>query len=127
MSDRTKMGIIGHLIATQVVLFGLATALHAEQLPIKTYTTAEGLVSNKISRIVRDRRGFLWFCTEDGLSRFDGYTFTNYTTQQGLPVNWVDDFLETQSGIFLVATSAGLCDFAPQGAPLPQDKLASQP
>jgi ligand-binding sensor domain-containing protein/two-component sensor histidine kinase len=120
------MGIIGHLIATLVLHFGLATALHAEQLPIKTYTTADGLVSNKISRIARDRRGFLWFCTEDGLSRFDGYTFTNYTTQQGLPVNWVDDFLETRDGVFLVATSAGLCIFDPKGVPLAQDKVARQ-
>ena len=97
-----------------------------ERLPIQTYTIADGLVSNKISRIVRDSRGFLWFCTEDGLSRFDGYTFTNYTTGQGLPSNWVDDLLETRSGIFLVATYAGLCVFNPRGVPLPQDKLAQQ-
>ena len=97
-----------------------------ERLPIKTYTIADGLVSNKISRIVRDSRGFLWFCTEEGLSRFDGYTFTNYTTEQGLPSNWVDDLLETRSGTLLVATYEGLCVFNPQGVPLPQDKLPGQ-
>jgi hypothetical protein len=32
-----------------------------------------------------DSRGFLWFCTNEGLSRFDGYGFTNYSTDQGLP------------------------------------------
>jgi len=105
----------------------MATVARSEQLPLKTYTIADGLVSNKISRIVRDSRGFLWFCTEEGLSRFDGYTFTNYTTEQGLPSNWVDDFLETRSGVFLVATYGGLCIFNPLGVPLPQDKLAKQP
>jgi hypothetical protein len=34
---------------------------------------------------VRDSRGFLWFCTREGLSRFLGYTFTTYGTEQGLP------------------------------------------
>lgn len=98
-----------------------------EQLPIKTYTTADGLVSNQISRIVRDSRGYLWFCTEDGLSRFDGYTFSNYTTQKGLASNWVNDFLETRSGVFLVGTAAGLCVFDPGGEPLAQSRLADQP
>src|SRR5262245_18828513 len=105
----------------------LSSAIQAEQLPIKTYTTADGLVSNRISRIKRDTRGFLWFCTEDGLSRFDGYSFTNYTTREGLPDNWVDDFLETRDGIFLVATSMGLCVFNPQGSRLSQDQIASRP
>src|SRR6185369_13027082 len=41
--------------------------------------------------------------------------------------NWVDDFLETRSGVFLVATYAGLCVFDPLGVRLPQDKIATQP
>ena len=46
---------------------------HAERLPLKSYTTVDGLPHNGINKIVRDSRGFLWFCTEEGLSRFDGY------------------------------------------------------
>jgi hypothetical protein len=33
----------------------------------------------------QDLRGFLWFCTVDGISRFDGYGFTNFTIYDGLP------------------------------------------
>ena len=127
MGSRKKILLGGQVLATLALLVLLSSSLYGEQLPTKTYTTADGLVSNKISRIVRDRRGFLWFCTEDGLSRFDGYRFTNYTRQQGLPANWVDDFLETQEGYFLVATSAGLCIFDPKGIPRPQDQLVNQP
>ena len=53
-------------------------SLHAERLPIRTYTTADDLGHNTVNRIVRDSRGLLWFCTAGGLSRFDGYTFTNF-------------------------------------------------
>ena len=55
-----------------------------EQLPIKTYTTADGLARNRVECIVEDPRGFLWFCAGGLLSRFDGYTFTNYEANQGV-------------------------------------------
>lgn len=90
-------------------------SVSAEQLPIKFYTTADGLVSNRISRVVRDSRGYLWFCTENGLSRFDGVSFTNYTIEQGLPDNEVDDLLETRDGEYWVATGKGLCRYNPKG------------
>ena len=100
------------------ILFLSANPTSAERLPLRTYTTADGLVSNRISRIVRDSRGYLWFCTEDGLSRFDGHSFTNYTIEQGLPNNDVNDLLETRNGGYWVATANGLCRFDPGGTPL---------
>ncbi|HNJ43772.1 MAG TPA: hypothetical protein PKZ53_25040, partial [Acidobacteriota bacterium] len=59
--------------------------VQAEQLPITTFTTTNGLAQDRVKKIVRDSRGYLWFCTADGLSRFDGYSFTTYGTDQGLP------------------------------------------
>lgn len=98
----------------------------AERLPVKTYTTADGLANNRISRIVRDSRGYLWFCTENGLSRFDGYKFTNYAAEQGLPAGEVNDLLETRSGDYWIATSNGLCRYNPKGLPLPYGRESPQ-
>ncbi len=89
----------------------------AERLPIKTYTVADGLAHNEINKIARDSRGFLWFCTADGLSRFDGYTFRNFGTDQGLPHANVTDLLETRNGEYWLATNAGLVHFNPKGVP----------
>ena len=91
--------------------------VRAERLPIKIYTTADGLAHNDINRIVRDSRGFLWFCTAGGLSRFDGYAFTNFSTEQGLPSSEVNDLLETRGGDYWVATAGGLVRFDPKGRP----------
>src|SRR5215217_4583136 len=85
----------------------------AEQLPIRTYTTADGLPRDRVYKIVPDPRGFLWFCTYDGLSRFDGYEFVNYSVAQGLPHRIVFDLLITRSGDYWVATSAGVARFNP--------------
>lgn len=103
--------------ATAFLLIFLPSLAVAEHLPLKTYTVAEGLAHNEINKIVRDSRGFLWFCTAEGLSRFDGYGFTNYGIDQGLPHHNVTDFLETRSGEFWVGTQAGLVRFDPRGKP----------
>lgn len=86
---------------------------YAEQLPVNTYTIANGLAHDEINKIYRDSRGFLWFCTIDGLSRFDGYRFTNYTSKEGLPSSYVHDILESRTGDYWVATSAGVSRFNP--------------
>ena len=108
------------------MLLGMSSVVRAEQLPIKTYTAADGLAQNLINRIVRDSRGYLWFCTAEGLSRFDGYKFTNYTTDHGLPHRSIRDLLETRRGVYWVATGHGLCRFNPQSAirnPQSKEKL----
>lgn len=89
--------------------------VRGELLPVKTYTTADGLLRDAASCIVQDSRGFLWFCTSDGLSRFDGYGFTNYTTDDGLPHSVVNAFLETRNGVYWIATNDGLARFNPKG------------
>lgn len=86
----------------------------AEKLPLKIYTSADGLAHNSVNRIVRDSHGYLWFCTSEGLSRFDGYEFHNYGRRDGLPHRDVHDLLETKAGDFWIATSGGLCRYQPR-------------
>jgi len=84
-----------------------AAAARAEQLPVRVYTSADGLGQNRVKRIVRDSRGFLWFCTADGLSRFDGYRFTTYDAAQGIPYPSINDLLETRRGVYWIASNGG--------------------
>ena len=109
-------------IAVAFLLAGLAASGHAGQPPVRTYTTADGLAQNHVLRVVRDSRGFLWFCTLDGLSRFDGYLFTNYGMPDGLPHPNVTDLLQARDGTYWVATNGGgvarLRGYAPAGEPL---------
>jgi ligand-binding sensor domain-containing protein/signal transduction histidine kinase len=102
-----------------VVLAGfvsfLATFSKAERLPIKTYTVADGLLRDYVYKIKADSRGFLWFCSPGGLSRFDGYAFTNFTTEDGLPHLHINDFLESHDGKIWIATDAGLVRLNPKG------------
>lgn len=41
-------------------------------------TNRDGLSQNTVNSIIQDREGFMWFATQDGLNRFDGYNFKIY-------------------------------------------------
>jgi signal transduction histidine kinase/ligand-binding sensor domain-containing protein len=101
-----------------VALLSSAAPSGAELLPIRRYTTADGLAAAHVSRILQDQRGFLWFATNDGLSRFDGHRFVRVGREEGLPTAAVADVLETDPGVYWVATGAGVarCQFERRAA-----------
>jgi signal transduction histidine kinase/ligand-binding sensor domain-containing protein len=97
-----------------VLLFQLASA---EQPAFRLFTTEDGLVRNWIERIRRDSRGYLWFCTVEGISIFDGSRFTNFTVRDGLPNRAVHDLLESSTGDYWIATGNGVSRFRPIARP----------
>ena len=44
----------------------------------KNYTVKDGLSQNTVIRTLEDSKGYIWFCTRDGLNRFDGTEFEVY-------------------------------------------------
>jgi ligand-binding sensor domain-containing protein/signal transduction histidine kinase len=109
-----------------LLILTLSATWHAEQLPIKTYTAADGLPRDRVYKVVADPRGFLWFCTNDGLSRFDGYEFTNYSTANGLPHRIINDLLITKDGDYWAATDSGIAHFNSL-ATTPETKFQAYP
>ncbi|MDT4966988.1 MAG: hypothetical protein QOJ64_1725 [Acidobacteriota bacterium] len=87
--------------------------VHAERLPVRTYTSADGLGSSFISFLMRDSHGFMWFCTRDGLSRFDGSRFVTYRVGDQNSPPGVEQILETRKGIYWIVTTGGLYRFDP--------------
>ena len=74
----------------------------------QTFGIPEGLSSPVITAIVEDREGHLWFGTGGGVSRYDGTTFTTYTTEDGLAANVVQSILEDQQGHLWFGTGGGV-------------------
>ena len=88
-----------------LLLVACALLLHAGKVPIQRYTSAEGLGHNRVKRVVPDSKGFLWFCTSDGLTRFDGSHFVNFGASQGAPYTSTNDLLELPGGDYWIATN----------------------
>jgi hypothetical protein len=72
---------------------------------ITSYSTGEGLVGAYVSAVLRDSRGFVWFGTRDGVSRFDGVRFVNDGVEDGLSDPTVNDVLESRAGDHWMATN----------------------
>jgi len=74
-------------------------------------TTSEGLSQSSVTKILQDRRGFMWFATRDGLNRYDGNAFVVYKHNPNDPwslsANFVWDLMEDGQGYLWIATNFG--------------------
>lgn len=82
-----------------------------EEINFSSITTKDGLSSNTVNAILKDRYGLIWFATEDGLDKFDGTNFTIYRHKPGdstsLQANEILSLHEDKAGNLWVGTSGG--------------------
>ena len=76
----------------------------------RTYSMADGLAGVRIAHIAEDSEGYLWFATWDnGVSRFDGDEFQNFTRQDGLVSDRVYFILKDSQDRLWFGTLNGVC------------------
>jgi len=74
----------------------------------ESYDLLDGLPSIDVYAMLEDAEGFLWVGTSDGVSRYDGGSFVNFTTENGLADNLVRSILEDRRGNLWFGTSNGI-------------------
>lgn len=84
-------------ILSFIILFGsIASNAQVFRPLFKNYNTKDGLPSSRIYQIKQDQRGYMWIATDNGVSRFDGNSFTNFTYSDGLCVQTLFGIYEDQ-------------------------------
>ena len=73
---------IKKIFSKTIVLFGIISSIVISAEPEYIFTNIgveDGLSQSTIFSMVQDRNGFMWFATNNGLNRYDGYTFKVYS------------------------------------------------
>ena len=82
-------------------------------------STEQGLSSSEVWSVLRDRRGFMWFGTLDGLNRYDGYKMKVFkyalTDPTSLSDNKIRTVYEDRAGALWIGTwTGGLNRYEPE-------------
>ncbi len=81
-------------------------------------TAEQGLSNNRVVAILQDSQGFIWFGTQDGLNRYDGYEFRVFRhkpeNENSLSANFVQVIFEDHEGMLWLGTRGGLNRYDPK-------------
>src|SRR5215831_15782261 len=84
--------------------------LYAQEYSYTQYNIKEGLAGSTVYCATQDKDGFMWFGTETGLSRFDGSSFKNFTTEDGLTDNEIlKMFCDSKGRLWLSLFKKDIC------------------
>lgn len=89
-----------------------ATAIYYPQsFKFNNLTVENGLSNNDVNTLIQDKTGFIWFGTEDGLNRYDGYNFKvfrhNPSDSNSLADNTIWALMEDSKGFLWIGTKSG--------------------
>ncbi len=94
------------LISLNKILFPVDAAIRFDHI-----TVEQGLSQNITNCIRQDNKGFMWIGTDDGLNRYDGYTFKTYYQEPknpgSLTHNRIRSIYEDRRGILWIGTMGG--------------------
>jgi signal transduction histidine kinase/ligand-binding sensor domain-containing protein/DNA-binding response OmpR family regulator len=89
-----------------------------ETLKFEHFSNKEGFSQNTINDIIEDEYGFLWFGTPNGLIKYDGYDFFNYThdplNENSISNNFIRSLYKDAEGNLWIGTRSGINVYLPQ-------------
>lgn len=74
------------------------SALFSQGYFYNYYTVKDGLSSDNVYKVIQDNKGYIWFATDFGVSKYDGMTFQNFSTNEGVADNEVLSIFQDKSG-----------------------------
>ncbi len=81
-----------------VSLVCLSFSIFAQKPVYRHYTVNDGLPDNEVYFAMQDSKGYMWFATNSGVSRFNGYEFENFSVNDGLAENSILEIYEDLYG-----------------------------
>lgn len=106
-----------HSLGFTCIIFCMSFVEVRGQILYDNITIENGLPSNDVNAITKDRNGYIWLATANGIARFDGYRYKSIQYQpegkSGLKGNNVHFIHEDKAGNLWICQSAGLSKLNP--------------
>ncbi len=92
-----------------ILLLSVPSGMLGQEYAIRSFTVNDGLISNFITTLKQDSKGYLWIGTDEGVSIFDGSSFRNIRPREKELWGYVNSFWEStsQTGVMWIATNGG--------------------
>lgn len=103
-----------HLLSLFIVisLSCLTVSVSGQLLKFSHYGVSDGISQGEILCIFQDSEGYLWFGTQNGLNKFDSYSFERFfhdpADTSTISSSWIFDITEDQNGLLWIGTKDGL-------------------
>ncbi len=96
----------------------LSEKIYPQDFRFEKITTFDGLANNNVSGIIQDKRGFIWFSTNDGINRYDSKEFRLFEYEPFNPDSLRNNFIKTifydyDKDFIWIGTKEGLCILNP--------------
>ena len=114
--------IIKNTFLTMIVILSLSSK-HAyansyNDINFKSLTIENGLSQSTVETILQDSNGYMWIGTNDGLNKYNGYSFKKYEhdiyDKNTISSNYIVDIVEDNDGYIWVSTTNGLNKINPK-------------
>lgn len=87
----------------------------AQQYFFSGYSISDGLSQSVVNCIFQDSKGYIWFGTQNGLNKYNGYTFEVFTCNpndsNSITNNWINGIAEDKEANLWIATKGGLVKY----------------
>jgi ligand-binding sensor domain-containing protein len=95
------------LIAFISSFFSFRLCAEVPSSTFRHFTTEDGLPSSSVYFVIQDSKGYMWFTTDHGVARYNGYEFKIFTSKDGLEDNSVFYLYEDKKGRIWMLTFSG--------------------
>lgn len=97
-----------------IVIIIAVVEVYTQTISFKHLTAENGLSNNDVNTLIQDRTGFIWFGTEEGLNRYDGYSFKIFRNDpedsNSVSDNSIRALAEDRHGNLWIGTKKGTVD-----------------
>lgn len=106
------------LLIIGLLIVGGAGYSQVNDYPFSRLDIRDGLSNNHVNEIFKDKQGYLWFGTNSGLNRYDGYSFRVFRHDEADPSSLTDDhvgriFQGPEDKIYIATATGGLNIYDP--------------